>query len=177
MQLGTTGNTALSLNYTLYSSPLHTHKGSQCSLVALWQRIYNSRTVAAAHVKSSSRCPIAFLPYILNHRRLSSLSGLCCYCQLRNWTLLPSSYPGRLSSRNSTNSNDSPCPFITPQYSLRRKQPLCYLEGIYTAPLRNNGSYWTVACVFVAARMFTLQLLASERLLWFHSFGFRAQVT
>jgi hypothetical protein len=44
-QLGTTSSTALSLFYTLYSSPLHTHKDSQSSLVVSWQRIYHSLTV------------------------------------------------------------------------------------------------------------------------------------
>jgi hypothetical protein len=47
--LGTTDNTALSLIYTLYSSPLHTHWGSQFSLVVSWQRIYNSLTVTSSH--------------------------------------------------------------------------------------------------------------------------------
>jgi hypothetical protein len=41
-QLGTTGNTALSLICILYSSPLRTHCGSQSSLIVSWQRIYNS---------------------------------------------------------------------------------------------------------------------------------------
>jgi hypothetical protein len=44
-QLGTTDNTALPLVYTLYSSPVHTHKDSQSSLVVSWQRIYDSLTV------------------------------------------------------------------------------------------------------------------------------------
>jgi hypothetical protein len=44
-QLGTIGNIALSLIYTLCSSPLHTHYGSQSSLGVSRQRIYNSRTV------------------------------------------------------------------------------------------------------------------------------------
>jgi hypothetical protein len=48
-QLGTTGNTALSLIYTLYSSPLHTHHGSQPSLIVTWQRIYNSSTATSNH--------------------------------------------------------------------------------------------------------------------------------
>jgi hypothetical protein len=48
-QLGTTGNTALSLIYTLYSSPLHTHYGSQSSLDVSWQQIYNSLTVTSNH--------------------------------------------------------------------------------------------------------------------------------
>jgi hypothetical protein len=34
-QLGTTGNIALSLIYTLYSSPLHTHYGCRSSLVVI----------------------------------------------------------------------------------------------------------------------------------------------
>jgi hypothetical protein len=50
IQLETTGNTALSLSYTLSSSPLHTHYGSQSSLVVSWQRIYNSLTVASNHI-------------------------------------------------------------------------------------------------------------------------------
>jgi hypothetical protein len=54
-QLRTAGNTALSLIYTLYSSPLHTHKGSQSSLLVSWQQIYNSLTVTTAHIKSSPR--------------------------------------------------------------------------------------------------------------------------
>jgi hypothetical protein len=49
-QLGTTDNTALSLFYTLYSSPLHTHYGSQSSLVVSWQRIYHILTVTSNHM-------------------------------------------------------------------------------------------------------------------------------
>jgi hypothetical protein len=47
--LGTTGNTALLLIYTLYNSPLLTHKGSQSSLVVSWQRIYNNLAVTSNH--------------------------------------------------------------------------------------------------------------------------------
>jgi hypothetical protein len=64
--------TALSLNYTLYSSPLHTHYCSQSSLVVSWQRIYNSLTVTAAHIKSSWHSVIPFVPFLLNHLRLPS---------------------------------------------------------------------------------------------------------
>jgi hypothetical protein len=98
-------------------------------------------------MKPSLHSLIPFLPLLLNHLRLPSLSVLCCNCQLRNSTqfyssapkliswqaglskldtvlllcsqartlagwpletrlssapLLPSSYPGRLASRNST---------------------------------------------------------------------------
>jgi hypothetical protein len=38
-QLGTSGNTALLLIYTLYSSPLNTQKGSQSPLILSLQRI------------------------------------------------------------------------------------------------------------------------------------------
>jgi hypothetical protein len=52
-QIVLTSNTALSLIYTIYSSPLHTHWGSQSSLAVSWQRIY--RTLTAA--KSSNHTP------------------------------------------------------------------------------------------------------------------------
>jgi hypothetical protein len=48
--------TALSLFYTLYSSPLHTHYGSQSSLVVSWQRIYNNLTVISNHTWSLLSC-------------------------------------------------------------------------------------------------------------------------
>jgi hypothetical protein len=47
--LGSTSNTALSLIYTLRSSPLPTHYGSRSSLVVSWQRIYNSLIVTSHH--------------------------------------------------------------------------------------------------------------------------------
>jgi hypothetical protein len=47
--IGTTGNTVLSLIYTLYSSPLHPHCGSQSSLVVSWQRIYHTLTATSNH--------------------------------------------------------------------------------------------------------------------------------
>jgi hypothetical protein len=69
-QLGTTGNTALLLIYTLYSSPVHKHWDSQCSLVVSWQRICNSLTVTAAHVKSSQS------PWTADSRFYSSVPKL-----------------------------------------------------------------------------------------------------
>jgi hypothetical protein len=43
--------------------------------------------------------------------------------------------------------------FITTLHGPRRKQPMYCWEGVFTAPLHSNGSYSTVACVFVAAGM------------------------
>jgi hypothetical protein len=60
--LAVTNNTALSLIYTLYSSPLHTHYCSQSSLVVFWQRIYNSFVDTAAQIRSSFHSIIPFLP-------------------------------------------------------------------------------------------------------------------
>jgi hypothetical protein len=50
--LGTTSTKALSLISTIYKSLRHA-KSSQSSLVLSWQRIYNSPTVTAAHMKSN----------------------------------------------------------------------------------------------------------------------------
>jgi hypothetical protein len=59
--LGTTGNYSAIAIPTLYSSPLHTHLGSQSSLVVPWQRIYNSLTVISNHTWRLL-CRISFLP-------------------------------------------------------------------------------------------------------------------
>jgi hypothetical protein len=56
-QLGTGGNRALPLIHTLYSSELHTHWVSQSSVVASWQRIYNSLCHFKSH-KESSFCSL-----------------------------------------------------------------------------------------------------------------------
>jgi hypothetical protein len=73
-QLGTTGNTALSLFYTLYSSLLHTH--------ALGFSVFTSRIQATdllqshwhfnSHMKSSLHSLIHFLPFLLDYLRLPS---------------------------------------------------------------------------------------------------------
>jgi hypothetical protein len=79
-QLGTTGNTALLLIYTLYSSPLHT----QYSLVVSWQRIYKSHCHFKSRMKFYLHSLIPFLP-------------LFCSCQLNSIPLLPN-----VSKPNST---------------------------------------------------------------------------
>jgi hypothetical protein len=91
---GATVDTALSLLYTHYSSPLHTHCDSKSSLAVSWQRIYQSHCNYKSHIKSSFHSLIPLLP-------------LFCNCQFRRLDsiqipLLPSSYSGRLASGNST---------------------------------------------------------------------------
>jgi hypothetical protein len=96
---GTTGNTALSLIYTLYRSPLHTHLDSHSSLAVSRQRIYKSLTVTSkSRMKSSFHSLILFLP-------------LFCNCQLQRLNsipLLPGSYPGRLYYRSLSRVNRAP---------------------------------------------------------------------
>jgi hypothetical protein len=87
--------TALSLFYTYYSSWLHKHCVSQSSLVVSRQRIYIqvSLSLQMTHEVFFSQ-PNSFLAIILQlpipKARFNSMP------------LLPSSYPGRLDSRNST---------------------------------------------------------------------------
>jgi hypothetical protein len=59
--LGTTGNYSNIALSTLYSSPIHTHKGSQPLLVLSWQRIHNSPTATAAHYEVFFSQPNSFL--------------------------------------------------------------------------------------------------------------------
>jgi hypothetical protein len=70
--------------------------------------------------------------------------------RLSSIPLLPSSYPARLASRNSTRQNWTlPCNHFS--RTTQKTQPLYFWEGSFTVPLHSNGSYWIVACVFVAA--------------------------
>jgi hypothetical protein len=135
--------TALSLIYTLHSSPLHTHKDSQSSLVVSWQRIYNSLTVNSNHEVFFAP-PNSFLAIILQltipKTRLNSVP------------LFPSSYPCRLAFRISTLFS-AELFFITTLHRPRRKHSLYCWEGVFTLPLHSNGSYSIVACVFVVAGM------------------------
>jgi hypothetical protein len=113
-QFGTAGNTELSLFYRLYSSPLHTHYDSQSSLVVSWQRIYKPfHCHFKSHLKSSLRRQIHFL-------------SLFCNCQFRSLDsiLFPSSYPGSLASRNSTQFFSIELFFITTLHVSRRKHRL-----------------------------------------------------
>jgi hypothetical protein len=78
--------------------------------------------------------------------------------ELNSIPLLPSSYPGRLASRNSTPFCAASTRFRTLLYNhfattTQKTQPLYCWEGMFTVPLHSNGSYSVVACVFIAAGM------------------------
>jgi hypothetical protein len=88
IQLGTKGNTALSLIYTLCNSPLSTHWNSQSSLVVSWQRIIQITHEVFFSQLNSFIALILQLP--IPKTRFHSIPPL------------PSSYPGRLTFRNST---------------------------------------------------------------------------
>jgi hypothetical protein len=82
-------------------------------------------------MKSSFHSLITFLPLFCNCR-LSSIPLLLAGCRLEtrpNWTLLYNHFA----------------------QTTQRTRP--NLDGVFTAPLHCNGSYSTVACVFVAAGM------------------------
>jgi hypothetical protein len=89
----TTGSTALSLIYTLCSSPLHAHKDSQSSVFVSWQRIKHTLSLHIIHVVFFSQ-PSSLLAIILQLPAPKTRHN--------SNPLLPSSYPGRLASRNST---------------------------------------------------------------------------
>jgi hypothetical protein len=108
--------TALPLIYTLYSSTLRTHYGSQSSLVVSWQRIYNGLTVTAAHTESYVHSLTPFLP-------------LFCNCWLSSILLLRNLYQG--SWRLET------CPDYDLFYNhfertTQKTQPLYFAEGVVT---------------------------------------------
>jgi hypothetical protein len=65
--------------YTFYSSPLHTHYGSQDSLVVSWQRIYESHCHLKSHMKYSLHRIIPFLP-LFYHRQFQTHDSIQFLC-------------------------------------------------------------------------------------------------
>jgi hypothetical protein len=112
IQLGATGNTAVSLIYTLYSSPLHTHSSSQSSLNLTWQTdfITVSLSIQITHEVFFSQ-PNSLLAIFLPFRKT----------RLNSIPLLPSSRPSRLAW-NSTTFFQTELFFITTLHGPRRKQ-------------------------------------------------------
>jgi hypothetical protein len=126
----------------VFIDTLYTALGPTCNYSAIADlhtlQFTSSDCNLRSHMKSSFHSLIPFLP-------------LFCNCQCNSIPLLPSIYPSRLASRNSTNSsqlNSSLCKFAR---TMKKTQPLYCWEGVFTALLHNNGSYLIVACVFVVA--------------------------
>jgi hypothetical protein len=134
-------------------------------------------------MKSSCHGLIPFLPLFCNYqfRRLDSVQFLCSQANIpAGWSLqtrlispnhiswqtgipkldsvpiplLPSSYSGKLASRNSTHFLSTKLYFITTLHGSRRKHSHSVVEkACFTAPLHSNESYSIDACVCVAAGM------------------------
>jgi hypothetical protein len=68
-ELGTTGNTALSLMHTIYSSSLHPHENSETSIVVSRQRIYSGLTVTSNYTWILLSQPNFFLAIIVQLRQ------------------------------------------------------------------------------------------------------------
>jgi hypothetical protein len=84
IKLETTSNVALSLIYTVYSSPLPTHYDTQSSLAVSWQRI-STQYLYQTHAWS-------LLAMFLNQFRLPTPSVLRCNYQLRGSTQLSAAW-------------------------------------------------------------------------------------
>jgi hypothetical protein len=125
--------------YTLYNSPLHT----QSSLVVSWQRIYNSLTVTSNYtMKTFFHSLINFLP-------------LFCNCQLNYSAPKFISWQTGVSELNFS-LYTATASFGTLLYNhfawtTQKTQHFNCSEGVFTAPLHNNGSYSIVANMFAAA--------------------------
>jgi hypothetical protein len=140
-EIGTTGNTALSLIYTLYTSPLHTRMDSQSSLAVSWQRIYKSHCHFKPQIKSfHSLIPFLALFCYCQFRRLDSIQLFCSKDHILvgwrletrlNWSLLYNHFAR----------------------TTQKTRPLSCWEGVFTVPLHSNGSYSIVSRVFVSAGM------------------------
>jgi hypothetical protein len=163
-QFGTTGNyRAIADLHTLQFVVAH----------ALGFSVFPSRilaTVIAAHMKSSLYSLIPFLTFLLNFLRLpfQELDPVLV-------PLLPSSHPGRLAPRSSTDWNDLLVLFISRRHGLRRKHSLSIVEK---ACLQRRcmatklfDCYLRIRC---RGNVFTEQLSCNRLLLWFHYSDFRA---
>jgi hypothetical protein len=138
-----TTSKALSLTYTIYSSPLSTHYCPQASLVISLQRI-STLTVTTTHIVSSFHCPTAKIRdslHFLLQLPTISLSSLLSYL-LRLNSLLTA----HVELRNSTDSYDHFDLFITPRCGSHIKHScsivaLIRLRGyVFTQFFHSNNS-------------------------------------
>jgi hypothetical protein len=141
--LGTTSN---------YSAIADLHTSEFTVTHALGLSVFTSRILATdleqshCHFKSHMQSSFhSLLPFLL----------LFCSCRLNSISLLPSSYSGRLASRNLTRLRHINWTPIYNHFALttQKTQPFYCWEVVFTAPLHRNGSNSIVACVFVVAGM------------------------
>jgi hypothetical protein len=104
-----------------------------------------SRYHFKSHMKSSF--------HSLNSSLTIILQLLIPKTRLSSIPVIPSSYPGRLASRNSTVLLNWTLLYDYLAWTTQKTQSLYCWEGVFTAPLHSNGSYSIVACVFISAGM------------------------
>jgi hypothetical protein len=154
--------TALPPSYTLYSTPLHTHYGSQSSLVVSWQRVYYSLTVTSNKEWSHFHSLIPFLP-------------LFCNCRLNSIPLLPIKQSGVSKLDSSLNGLVAPVVFkVTPRHGPRRKERLLLKRSVYRAVAWQRKLLDCYLHVSWRGNIFTESLPNNERLYWSRYTGFRA---
>jgi hypothetical protein len=138
---------AIAILHTL-SSPLHTHQGSQSSLVVSWQRIYNSQysTHEVFFSQLKSFLAISFQSFDCHFQGLSQFSAATANPGIR-LNSIRSSYPGRLASRNSNQLDStrllqaSELFLITTLHEPRGKHRRLLSRivlGVFTDPLPSN---------------------------------------
>jgi hypothetical protein len=126
IQVGTTSNySVIAEQQTLQFAVTHTLGFSVYS----WQRIWKSHCHCITHDVSYGS-PILFLQFLHNHIRLPS--------------------PGHDSILILAASD---LRYIVSRRDHRKHRFLYCCEGVFTAPLRSNGSYSVVACISVGAGM------------------------
>jgi hypothetical protein len=92
-------------------------------------------------MKSSFHSLIPFMPSLLNHSTAISRDSL----KSDSIPLLPSSYPDRLASPNSTDSNDLFCPFYNLWARIAQKTQLlyccvyCFCRNMFTQLFLSKG--------------------------------------
>jgi hypothetical protein len=139
-----------------YSSPLHTHYGSQSSLIVFWQRIRKSLTVTTALYEAFFAQPNSFLA-ISSQSPSTAVSSDSLFSKFsRIWILV-----------------------IKPRIGRNRKHrfqtiPLLLWRCIYLAVAWKGHSFYCWMRVHFRENLFTESLPSNKLLIWLSYFGFQA---
>jgi hypothetical protein len=88
-QLGTTGNRALSLIYTLYNSPIHTHYGFRSSLVLCYLLVGSTVTRESTPLCRIMLCySIIFILFVMFYSFVFLCNFVLSYCITRHCIVL-----------------------------------------------------------------------------------------